>query len=289
MSRSAPAICRSHARRAAAPTCAWSTASRSCCRTPRRSRSWGRPGRASRVCWPCSPVPTSPASASWAAAPHVEGIPVRRPGRAHRTLTYLTGYLSQSAGARLPARMTVAEVIGEPITSRDRRVNQRALAVRVATLLDELMLPLGAAAKYPVRAERRDAAAGRLRPRAGAAAPRADRRRAVLEHGRRGAPCRARRDPAAPRDVRDVGLSWHERAGRRARSRRRRARAARRPRHRATGTARTICCGRRAARRTTGWSPPDVTSTVARFAKLFGLPAPAGIFLGSSIGRAIGC
>ena len=74
---------------------------------------------------------------------------MRHPGRAHRTLTYLTGYLSQSAGARLPARMTVAEVIGEPITSRDRRVNQRALAVRVATLLDELMLPLGAAAKYP--------------------------------------------------------------------------------------------------------------------------------------------
>lgn len=80
---------------------------------------------------------------------HVEGIPVRNPGRAHRTLTYLTGYVAQSAGARLPARMTVADVIGEPIISRDRRVNQRALAVRVATLLDELMLPLGAAAKYP--------------------------------------------------------------------------------------------------------------------------------------------
>jgi peptide/nickel transport system ATP-binding protein len=82
-------------------------------------------------------------------AAEVEGIPVRRPGRAHRTLTYLTGYMSQAAPVRLPARMTVADVIGEPITSRDRRVNQRALAVRVATLLDELMLPLGAATKYP--------------------------------------------------------------------------------------------------------------------------------------------
>lgn len=79
----------------------------------------------------------------------VEGIGVRHPGRARRQLTYLTGFLPQSAGANLPARMTVAEVIGEPITSRDRRVNQRALSVRVATLLDELMLPLGAAAKYP--------------------------------------------------------------------------------------------------------------------------------------------
>lgn len=80
---------------------------------------------------------------------HVEGIPVRRPGRALRTLTYLTGYLAQGAGSHLPARMTVSEVITEPITSRDRRVNARALAVRVATLLDELQLPLGAAAKYP--------------------------------------------------------------------------------------------------------------------------------------------
>ncbi|MDN3494396.1 ATP-binding cassette domain-containing protein [Planococcus sp. APC 4015] len=79
----------------------------------------------------------------------VEGIRLRRPGRSQRLLTYITGYLRQSAGAALPARLTVSEVIGEPITSRDRHVNERALAVRVATLLDELMLPLGAASKYP--------------------------------------------------------------------------------------------------------------------------------------------
>lgn len=79
----------------------------------------------------------------------VEGIGVRHPGRAIRELTYMTGFVPQAAGAALPARLTVSEVIGEPITGRDRRVNQRALSVRVATLLDELMLPLGAAAKYP--------------------------------------------------------------------------------------------------------------------------------------------
>jgi ABC-type glutathione transport system ATPase component len=79
----------------------------------------------------------------------VEGVPIRRPGRSQRYLAYVTGHLPQSAGAGLPARFTVSEVIGQPITSRDRHVNQRALAVRVATLLDELMLPLGAAAKYP--------------------------------------------------------------------------------------------------------------------------------------------
>lgn len=79
----------------------------------------------------------------------VEGISVRRGGRKMRIRSYVTGYLAQGAGARLPARLTVAEVIGEPITSRDRRVNSGALAVRVAGLLDELELPLGAAAKYP--------------------------------------------------------------------------------------------------------------------------------------------
>ncbi|MFE1663359.1 ATP-binding cassette domain-containing protein [Microbacterium sp. P02] len=80
---------------------------------------------------------------------YVDGIPVRRPGRDRRTLTWVTGYLAQRAGADLPARMTVSDVIAEPIVSRDRRVNAHALEVRVATLLDEFMLPLGASAKYP--------------------------------------------------------------------------------------------------------------------------------------------
>lgn len=79
----------------------------------------------------------------------VDGISARRAGRPRRMLTYLTGYVPQRAGADLPSRLTVAEVIGEPITSRDRRVNPRALAVRVATLLDELELPLGFAGRYP--------------------------------------------------------------------------------------------------------------------------------------------
>lgn len=79
----------------------------------------------------------------------VEGIAVKSRGRAQRVRSYLTGYLAQGAGTNLPARLTVGEVIGEPVTSRDRRVNERALALRVAGLLDELQLPLGTAAKYP--------------------------------------------------------------------------------------------------------------------------------------------
>lgn len=79
----------------------------------------------------------------------VEGVAVRARGRSQRVRSYVTGYLAQGAGTDLPARLTVGEVIGQPITSRDRRVNERALALRVAGLLDELELPLGAAAKYP--------------------------------------------------------------------------------------------------------------------------------------------
>jgi len=79
----------------------------------------------------------------------VNGISVRQKGRAGRVRAYYTGYVPQRAGADLPARLTVGEVIGEPITSRDRRINSRALAVRVAGLLDEFELPLGAAARYP--------------------------------------------------------------------------------------------------------------------------------------------
>jgi ABC-type multidrug transport system ATPase subunit len=79
----------------------------------------------------------------------VVGIPVSKPGRRRRELTYHAGYAPQGGGANLPSRLTVGEVIGSPITDRDRRVNRRALAVRVATLLDELGLPLGLATKYP--------------------------------------------------------------------------------------------------------------------------------------------
>lgn len=80
---------------------------------------------------------------------YVCGISVRRPGRHHRELTYRTGYVPQAAGAELAPTLSVHEIIAEPILQRERRVNTRALSIRVATLLDEMHLPLGAAAKYP--------------------------------------------------------------------------------------------------------------------------------------------
>ncbi len=79
----------------------------------------------------------------------VTGVRVRRPGRKRREWNYYTGYLPQSAGTAVPPRLTVGETIAEPITSRDRKVNQKALSIRVAALLDEMHLPLGTADKYP--------------------------------------------------------------------------------------------------------------------------------------------
>lgn len=77
------------------------------------------------------------------------GVNVRKPGRRHRELTYLTGFIPQGAGADLAPTLTVSEVIAEPILIREKRVNSKALSIRVATLLDELHLPLGTASKFP--------------------------------------------------------------------------------------------------------------------------------------------
>jgi ABC-type glutathione transport system ATPase component len=77
------------------------------------------------------------------------GVDVRRPGRRHRELTYLSGYVPQGAGADLPPSLTVNEVIAEPILIREKRVNAKALSIRIATLLDELHLPLGTAGRFP--------------------------------------------------------------------------------------------------------------------------------------------
>jgi len=79
----------------------------------------------------------------------VHGLSLRKGGRTRRQLTYHVGYHAQAAGAALNPRLTVGEIIAEPVTSRDRRLNSRALALRSAALLDEVRLPLGAATKFP--------------------------------------------------------------------------------------------------------------------------------------------
>ncbi|CAL4859644.1 putative ABC transporter ATP-binding protein [Microbacterium sp. MM2322] len=79
----------------------------------------------------------------------VAGVSLRARGRAGRIRSYRTGHLGQGVNSALPSRLTISDIVAEPITARDRKVNQRALALRVASLLDELQLPIGASEKFP--------------------------------------------------------------------------------------------------------------------------------------------
>lgn len=80
----------------------------------------------------------------------VLGTPLRGiPRRKVPELRFRVGYLAQDAAEQLPADRTVAEIIGEPILERDRRYNRKALATRVATMVDAVRLPLGMLDRYP--------------------------------------------------------------------------------------------------------------------------------------------
>lgn len=79
----------------------------------------------------------------------VAGIRVGESARTRRRLTFAVGYVAQTAAATLPPRMTVAEIVADPLLSRQRRVNRRAVSLRVAGLLDELGLALGVADRLP--------------------------------------------------------------------------------------------------------------------------------------------
>jgi len=70
-------------------------------------------------------------------------------GRDLNRLTFGVGYLPQNAGSTLISNMTVAESVAEPLFARDKRYNQKDASIRVATLLDELLLPIGTALKLP--------------------------------------------------------------------------------------------------------------------------------------------
>lgn len=75
----------------------------------------------------------------------LRGIPKRKVAE----YRFHVGYLPQDAASALPPDRSVAEIIGEPILERDRRYNAKALATRVATMLDGVRLPLGMLEKYP--------------------------------------------------------------------------------------------------------------------------------------------
>lgn len=80
----------------------------------------------------------------------VSGHSVRHlPARGVKRFTFDVAHLAQDAGATLRPELTVSELIAEPIFLRDRRYDPKSAAVRVATLLDSVHLPLFLLDRYP--------------------------------------------------------------------------------------------------------------------------------------------
>jgi ABC-type glutathione transport system ATPase component len=71
------------------------------------------------------------------------------PARELKRFTVDVAHLAQDAGAALRPELTVSELIAEPIFLRDRHYDPKAAAVRVATLLDSVHLPLFLLDRYP--------------------------------------------------------------------------------------------------------------------------------------------
>lgn len=80
----------------------------------------------------------------------VAGIDLRNPTRPDlRRLGLDIGYLAQDSGNRLRNDLTVAENIAEPILSRDRSFDRRALGRAAAMLVDAVDLELGVLNRFP--------------------------------------------------------------------------------------------------------------------------------------------
>ncbi|WP_051973047.1 ATP-binding cassette domain-containing protein [Cryobacterium sp. MLB-32] len=80
----------------------------------------------------------------------VLGFPLRRIGRRKLArVTFGVGMLAQDAAETLPATLTVAEIVAEPVLERDHRHNRRDLDTRVATMVDAVRLPLSVLGTYP--------------------------------------------------------------------------------------------------------------------------------------------
>jgi ABC-type glutathione transport system ATPase component len=69
--------------------------------------------------------------------------------RARNQVQFSVAYLAQDASATLTPDYTAAEIIAEPVLSRDRRYNRKALGSRVAAMLEAVQLPLAVLEKFP--------------------------------------------------------------------------------------------------------------------------------------------
>jgi ABC-type glutathione transport system ATPase component len=75
----------------------------------------------------------------------VRGISNRRRDR----LQFRVGYLAQDAGSRLAPHLTAGENVAAPIFARDRDFEPHLAGQAVATLIDQVRLPLITMNKYP--------------------------------------------------------------------------------------------------------------------------------------------
>ncbi|MFD2758589.1 ATP-binding cassette domain-containing protein [Gulosibacter faecalis] len=86
---------------------------------------------------------------------HVDGADLRRPTRADlRRLPLTVGYLAPNSGQTMRNDLTVAENIAEPVLSRDRQFDRRALGRAAALLIDAVDLELGVLNRFPYELSR---------------------------------------------------------------------------------------------------------------------------------------
>lgn len=80
----------------------------------------------------------------------VLAVPMRKLGRRAATrLTAHVGFLSQDAGATLPADLNVGDILLQPITERTKRFDREALGREIAEMMDIVALPLSKLQEYP--------------------------------------------------------------------------------------------------------------------------------------------
>jgi ABC-type glutathione transport system ATPase component len=80
----------------------------------------------------------------------VLGYRLRRIGRRKLArLTFGVGMLAQDAASTLPASLTVADIVAEPVLERDRHYDTAKLETLVATMIDAVRLPLSVLGSYP--------------------------------------------------------------------------------------------------------------------------------------------
>lgn len=77
-------------------------------------------------------------------------VPLRRVGRKLTTrLTAHIGYLAQDAGATLPAELSVADILLEPITERTKNFDREVLGQQIAEMMEIVSLPLSKLQEFP--------------------------------------------------------------------------------------------------------------------------------------------